>query len=281
MRTIAYDSIKESVKNICIEASSRLPADVVAALRKAHAEEASPTGREILLQCLENADIASSCNDPICQDTGIAIFFVEVGADVIVSGGILNDAIQEGTRQGYRDGFLRKSMVVDPLFDRINTGDNTPAITHLTIIPGESLRITLLPKGGGCENMSALAMLRPSDGADGVAVFAADTVIRSGGKPCPPIIVGIGIGGSSDHAMILAKKALLRPVGESHDDVRYAGLEKRILEMINASGVGPQGLGGCVTALAVHIEECACHMATLPVAVNLSCHAARRATIIL
>ncbi|MGA3051898.1 MAG: fumarate hydratase [Chitinispirillaceae bacterium] len=281
MKTIAYDSIKESVKNICIEASSRLPADVVAALRKALAEEASPTGREILLQCLENADIASSCNDPICQDTGIAIFFVEVGADVIVSGGILNDAIQEGTRQGYRDGFLRKSMVVDPLFDRINTGDNTPAITHLTTIPGELLRITLLPKGGGCENMSALAMLRPSDGADGVAVFAADTVIRSGGKPCPPIIVGIGIGGSSDHAMILAKKALLRPVGESHDDVRYAGLEKRILEMINASGVGPQGLGGCVTALAVHIEECACHMATLPVAVNLSCHAARRATIIL
>ena len=281
MKTIAYDSIKESVKNICIEASSRLPADVVAALRKALAEEASPTGREILLQCLENADIASSCNDPICQDTGIAIFFVEVGADVIVSGGILNDAIQEGTRQGYRDGFLRKSMVVDPLFDRINTGDNTPAITHLTTIPGELLRITLLPKGGGCENMSSLAMLSPSDGADGVAVFAADTVIRSGGKPCPPIIVGIGIGGSSDHAMILAKKALLRPVGESHDDVRYAGLEKRILEMINASGVGPQGLGGCVTALAVHIEECACHMATLPVAVNLSCHAARRATIIL
>ncbi len=279
MRTIPYNIVVEAVTRICLEAATKLPADVIAALQRALDEEESPTGREILRQCLENADIASGLDDPICQDTGMAIYFAELGDEVIVSGGNLTEAIQEGTRRGYRDGFLRKSMVADPVFDRRNTGDNTPAMIHLDIVPGELLKITILPKGGGCENMSSLGMLKPAEGESGVAAFVADTVIKSGGKPCPPVIVGVGIGGSADHAMLLAKRALLRPVGEPNEDPRYGGLEKKILEKINDSGVGPQGLGGRVTALAVHIEECACHLASLPVAVNLNCHAARRASV--
>ncbi len=279
MKTIPYNIIIEAVAKICEEAATELPPDVLAALKKALAQEESPTGREILRQCLENADIASGLDDPICQDTGMANFFVELGAEVLVAGGTLAEAIQEGTRRGYRDGFLRKSMVADPLFDRKNTGDNTPAMIHISSVPGETLRITILPKGGGCENMSALAMLKPSQGEVGVAAFVAETVINSGGKPCPPVIVGVGIGGGSDQAMYLAKKSLLRPVGERNEDNRYARLEQKILEIINASGVGPQGLGGRITALAVHIEQCACHLASLPVAVNLNCHAARRASI--
>jgi len=277
MRVISYKTIVEAVKKLCIDAASKLPDDVVAALKKAVEIEESPRGKEILRQCLENAKLAACENDPICQDTGVAVYFVEMGSEVTISGGTLIDAINEGTRQGYCEGYLRKSIVADPLFDRKNTGDNTPAVVHLEMVSGGAITIALLPKGGGSENMSALAMLKPADGAEIVADFVADIVIKSGGKPCPPVIVGVGIGGTADKAMLLAKKALLRPVGKSNADVRYADLEQTILEKINASGVGPQGLGGRVTALAVHIDEYPCHLASLPVAVNINCHAARKA----
>ena len=279
MRTITYKSIVESVKNLCIQAASNLPADIIAALQKALQDEESPEGKAILRQCLDNANIAACGNDPICQDTGIAIYFVELGADVSVTGGTLIDAINEGTRQGYTEGYLRKSMVADPLFDRKNIGDNTPALIHCEVTAGDVLRITLLPKGGGAENMSALAMLKPAVGAAGVVDFVSETVINAGGRPCPPVIVGVGIGGAADTAMHLAKRALLRSVWEPHPDPRYATLEADILARINASGIGPQGLGGRITALAVHIEERPCHLASLPVAVNINCHAARRAEV--
>jgi fumarate hydratase subunit alpha len=279
MRTLSYSTIVEAVKKLCIEAASRLPDDVVAALKRALEGEESPRGKEILRQCIENARIAACGSDPVCQDTGTAVYFVELGAGVSVSGGTLIDAINEGTRLGYRDGFLRTSIAADPLFERKNTGDNTPAVVHIDIMKGDSLALTLLPKGGGCENCSALAMLKPADGPEAVADFVAGTVIRCGANPCPPVIVGVGIGGTADMAMVYAKKALIRPVGESNADGRYSALEKRIFERINASGIGPQGLGGRVTALAVHIAEGPCHIASLPVAVNINCHAARRAGI--
>ncbi len=279
MRTIPYIQIVEAVKKLCIEAASKLPDDVIAALKKALEAEESPRGKEILRQCIENAKLAACENDPICQDTGVAVYFVEMGSGVAVSGGTIIDAINDGTRNGYREGYLRNSMVADPLFERKNTGDNTPAIVHVDVVAGETLAITLLPKGAGSENMSVLAMLKPADGAESVADFVADAVIKSGGRPCPPVIVGVGIGGTADTAMLLAKKALLRPIGKSHRDERYMRLEQKILEKINTSGVGPQGLGGTVTALAVHIEEYPCHLASLPVAVNINCHAARRAII--
>jgi fumarate hydratase subunit alpha len=276
MRAIPFSAIVEAVTKLCIDAASQLPPDVLAALERARDAEDSPRPKSLLNQCIENARLAATGNDPICQDTGVAVFFVEMGAEVAISGGTLTDAINEGTRRGYRQGFLRNSMVADPLFDRKNTGDNTPAVIHVEPVPGETLSISLLPKGGGCENMSALAMLKPADGPRAVVDFVTDTVVKSGGKPCPPVIVGVGIGGTADKASFLAKKALLRPIGSRHDDERYADLETDILEKINDSGVGPQGLGGRTTALAVHIETFPCHIASLPVAVNLNCHAARK-----
>jgi fumarate hydratase subunit alpha len=281
MRVIPYGTVIDAVQKLCIEAATQLPSDVLAALEQAMEGEDALRPKEILRQCLENAEIAATGNDPICQDTGVAIYFVEVGSEVTLSGGTLCDAIDEGTRRGYREGYLRNSMVNDPLFDRKNTGDNTPALIHFDMAQGETLAITLLPKGGGCENMSALAMLNPADGIAGVTDFVVTTVVRSGGKPCPPVIVGVGIGGTADTAAYLAKKALLRPVGSRHADTRYAELEAEILRKINDSGIGPQGLGGRTTAFAVHIEEHPCHIASLPVAVNLNCHAARKAIIIL
>lgn len=281
MHTVPYTAIVNATRELCMRAASKLPDDVACALRKALDGESSPAGREIIRQCIDNAALAAAASDPICQDTGIAIYFVELGSNVLVDGGTLADALSEGTRLGYRDGYLRKSMVADPLFDRTNTGDNTPVEAHIEMVAGDALRIVLLPKGGGAENMSRLAMLKPSDGAAGVADFVADAVAQGGGRPCPPLIVGVGIGGAADTAMYLAKRALLRPVGAPNPDARYARLEADILAKINASGVGPQGLGGSVTALAVHIEERPCHLASLPVAVNVNCHAARRAEIIL
>jgi fumarate hydratase subunit alpha len=277
MRVIPAAAVTNAVLKLCIEAAAQLPPDVLAALEQAAETEDSPRPRALLKQCLENAEIAAAGNDPICQDTGVAVYFVEMGSDVTLSGGTLDDAINEGTRRGYRDGYLRNSIVADPLFDRRNTGDNTPAVIHIDMVKGDTFAITLLPKGGGCENMSALAMLKPADGPGGVVDFVADTVIQSGGKPCPPVIVGVGIGGTADKASYLAKKALLRPVGSKHTDPRYSELEGEILRKINDSGVGPQGLGGHITALAVHIEEYPCHIASLPIAVNINCHAARRA----
>ena len=281
MREIPFETVARAVSELCIRAAANLPADIAEALKKNVALEESPRGKVILEQCIENAKCAALENDPICQDTGIAVYFVAIGNGVTIAGGTITDAINEGTRRGYAEGYLRKSIVSDPVFDRKNTGDNTPAVVHLDIVKGDKVVITLLPKGGGSENMSALAMLKPSQGSAGVVDFVTNTVIQAGGNPCPPVIVGVGIGSTADGVMLLAKKALLRPVGKPHIDERYARLEGEILRKINDSGIGPQGLGGTVTALAVHIEEAPCHLASLPVGVTLNCHAARRGTVVL
>lgn len=277
IRTIAFDDVVEAVRLCCLAAATRLPDDVLAALRTAHEKETKPVARELLRQCLENADIACREHMPICQDTGFAVFFVEMGNMLKLDRGTICEAITEGTRRGYRDGFLRKSIVKDPIFRRRNTQDNTPPIVHLAIEPGDKLKVILAPKGGGSENMSALKMLKPSDGRAGVADFVVESVVKAGGNPCPPTIVGVGVGGTFEKAAFLAKKALLRKIGSVNPDPEYAALELEILDRINASGVGAQGLGGDVTALAVHIENYPCHIASLPVAVNLNCHAARHA----
>ena len=229
---------------------------------------------------MENAEIAQTDNVPLCQDTGLAAMFIELGQDVHVVGGDFETAVQEGIRQGYKDGYLRKSMVEDPL-RRKNTGDNTPGVISIRLVPGEKIKITILPKGGGSENMSAIKMLKPSDGEEGVKEFVVDTVKKAGGNPCPPIIVGVGIGGSFDKCAYLAKKALLREVGSMHADPYYASIEKELLERVNNTGIGPQGLGGRTTALAVHIEVHPCHIASLPVAVNTQCHSARHKEIVI
>jgi fumarate hydratase subunit alpha len=279
MRSIAYNEIVKHVAELCAAAACDLPADVATSLKQAYEREASLRGRILLQYCCENIRIAQQKRVPICQDTGCAVYFVELGDEVHIEGGLLTEAINEGTRRGYRDGYLRKSIVAEPLFDRMNTKDNTPAIIHVEIVRGRSLRITLAPKGAGSENMSAVRMLKPSDGSAGVVTFAVDTVVNAGGNPCPPTIVGIGIGGTFEMAPLLAKKALLRELGAIHPDPRYAALEREILDRLNASGVGPQGLGGSVTALAVHIATFPCHIASLPVAVNINCHVARHASI--
>lgn len=278
LRRVPYDRIVEMTVKCCIEAACVLPDDVLAAIRAAAEKESSELGRDFLRQYIENARIALVENAPICQDTGFAVFFVELGEDVAVDGGSLCGALTEGTAKGYELGFLRKSIVSDPLFQRKNTRNNTPPIIHLSQVPGDRIKVTLAPKGGGSENMSALKMLKPSDGREGVVDFVVKTVVGAGGNPCPPTIVGVGIGGTSEEAMLLAKKALLRKVGAPNPDPEYAALEREILDRINASGVGPQGLGGDVTSLAVHVDHHPCHIASLPVAVNLNCHAARHAS---
>lgn len=281
MKTIAYIDIVKKVTDMCLKANINLPSDVLSSLKSAAKNEKSELARSILNQCIDNADIALKEKMPICQDTGFAVFFVEIGTDICINGGTIIDAINEGTAKGYKEGYLRKSIVEEPLFDRMNTGDNSPAVIHLELVPGDKLKITLAPKGGGSENMSAVAMLKPSDGEQGIVDFVVETVVKAGGNPCPPTIVGVGIGGTFEKCALLAKKALLRPIGTHHPDKRYAELERKILEKINASGVGPQGLGGTFTALAVHIETFPCHIASLPVAVNLNCHAARHTSIML
>lgn len=279
MRIITFDRIVDAVRDLCICASFDLPSDVHESLSAAYRKEQSPQGKAAIAQCLENAKIAAGKRLPICQDTGVANLFVVLGSNCTVSGGMLDDAINEGCRRGYRDGYLRASIVSDPLFDRTNTADNTPAFIHHELVVGEQLSITILPKGGGCENMSALRMLKPAEGAAGIIDFVVDTVTKAGGNPCPPVIVGVGIGGNAEKAMFLAKKALLRDIGSLHADERYRALENELLVNINHCGNGPQGLGGIVTALAVHIETYPCHIASLPVAVNMNCHAARKATV--
>jgi fumarate hydratase subunit alpha len=269
----------ESVQQIAIKAAFDLPSDVFKRLEQMHTEEDSTIGKKILHQILENADIAAKEKLPICQDTGTAVVFVQIGNDVTITGGLLPDALNEGVRRGYDEGYLRKSIVSDPLFNRVNTKDNTPASIHYDFVAGDKLTITILPKGGGCENMSNLAMLKPSDGKEGIIDFVVTSIIKAGGNPCPPVIAGIGIGGTADKACSLAKKALLRPVGSVHTDKQYADFEKELLLHINNSGVGPQGFGGRSTALAVHIETAPCHIASMPVALNLNCHAARNASV--
>ena len=277
MRTVEASLITERVKDACIKACTDLPKDVLDALRRAREVEESPAGLAVLDELVENAEIARSEQVPICQDTGLALVLVEIGQDVHIAGGGLTDAINEGVRQGYEEGYLRKSVVRHPL-DRTNTGDNTPAVIHTEIVPGDRLHITVAPKGGGSENMSAAKSLPPSAGVAGIKESVVETVKNAGPNACPPLIVGVGIGGTLDKAALLSKKAMLRPVGLPSENECDAMLERELLEAVNATGVGPAGLGGRVTALAVHVESFACHIASLPVAVTLQCHAARHVT---
>lgn len=275
MREIHTDRVTETVRKLCIDSNYYLGEDVLQALRTYREAEISPVGREILDQILENAEIAQNQDMPLCQDTGVAVVFLELGQEVHIVGGDLMEAIDEGVRQGYIDGYLRKSMVNPPYTGRFNTRDNTPAVVHTTIVPGDQLKITVAPKGGGSENMSQLAMLKPADGRDGVIRFVVESVRRAGANPCPPIIVGVGIGGTAEKTMLLAKQAILREVGQPSPDPDVAQMEAEILERVNRIGIGPQGYGGLTTALAVHIETFPCHIASLPVAVNIQCHSAR------
>jgi fumarate hydratase subunit alpha len=281
MKTISYDKIVDSVRILCAKAAFNLPADVTGALKKSVKKESSARGRSMLSRIVENAGVAKKECVPICQDTGIAVFFVTMGGDVRISGGTLIDAINEGTRLGYAEAYLRPSMVSDPLYERKNTFTNTPGVIHFLPASGTALTITLAPKGGGSENMTSLFMLKPSDGEAGVISSVVQTIVRAGGNPCPPVIVGVGIGGTAETALLLSKKALLRPVGKRHSKKRFAALERAILDKVNSTGIGPGGLGGTVTALDAHIETFPCHIATLPVAVSLSCHAARHVTVTL
>jgi len=276
MREIQANQITETVARLAIEANHYLGEDVVAALKKARYEiEESPQGKDVLDQLLKNIEIAKEGTFPLCQDTGVAVVSIELGQDVHIVGGDLNQAIHEGVRKGYTEGYLRKSMVAQPFSARKNTQDNTPAMIHTEIVPGDKLHITVMPKGGGCENMSALGMLKPADGRQGVIDFVVNTIDKAGSNPCPPTIVGVGIGGSADQAMWLAKKSLLRPLGTPNPDEELAALEKELLEKINNLGIGPMGLGGRVTSLAVHVIAVPCHIASMPVGVNVQCHSAR------
>ena len=281
MRIIQYSSVVEAAAALCGKAACFLPDDVKKSLLEASKKESGELGKDFFRQYEENFKIAESEHLPLCQDTGFAVWFVEYGTELAFDSGDIYEALNEGTRKGYTEHFLRKSIVSDPLFDRKNTKDNTPCIVHLKLVPGNQLKLTLAPKGGGSENMSALKMLKPSDGRAGVVKFIVDSVVSAGGNPCPPTVVGVGIGGTMEKAAFLAKQALLRNIGEPNPDPRYAELEAEILEKINASGVGPQGLGGDITSLAVHIDWHPCHLASLPVAVNINCHAARHAQVIL
>ncbi len=280
LRLIEATGITNAVKDLFIEANTCLGNDVESALQDALTKEASEIGRNVLSKILENAGIARREALPICQDTGLAVLFIDIGQNVRVVGGDLRDAVTEGVRLAYAEGFLRKS-VCDPL-SRENTKDNTPAVLHLNIVAGDRVTITVMPKGGGSENMSRAAMLTPSAGIEGIKNFVLEAVLQAGANPCPPIIVGLGIGGSLEETCLLAKKALLRPVGAPHPtDARLATLEKELEKAVNALGIGPGGLGGRVTALAVHAEMMPCHIASLPVAVNIQCHVARHARRIL
>jgi fumarate hydratase subunit alpha len=275
VRDIRCDEIRETIARLCIEANYYLGDDVIEALRLARDHEVSPVGQEVLDRLLENAAVAREEGMPLCQDTGLTVVFVDLGQDAHVIGGDLYEAVQEGVRRGYREGYLRKSIVDGPFSARVNTNDNTPAVIHCQIVPGDSLKITVVPKGGGSENMSALAMLKPADGRQGVVDFVVKTVEEAGANPCPPTIVGVGVGGTTEKAMWMAKHALLREVGQPSPDPEVAELERDILKRVNRLGIGPQGLGGGTTALAVHVETHPCHIASLPVGVNIQCHSAR------
>lgn len=277
VRHIPFQQVADAVTKACLEAATHLPKDVLDGIKKAMDNETDELGRDFLAQYLKNAKIAEETGLPLCQDTGFAVFFVEMGSMVVIDGGTVSEAITAGTERGYELGFLRKSIVADPVFKRVNTRTNTPPIIHLTQVPGDRLSVILAPKGGGSENMSSLKMLTPAAGRQGVIDFVVESVIKAGGNPCPPTVVGVGIGGTFEKAAFLAKKALIRPMDEASPDPEYAEMEREILARINASGVGPQGLGGDTTSFAVHIEHFPCHIASLPVAVNLNCHAARHA----
>ena len=274
MREIPVSEITEAVKKLCISANYNLNSDVYSAIENSKDNEQSPIGKNILSQLLENADLAKENCKPICQDTGMAVIFMEVGQEVHFTGGNITDAINEGVRQGYIEGYLRKSIVSDPIL-RVNTKDNTPAIIHYNIVEGDKVKIDVAPKGFGSENMSKVYMLKPSDGIEGVKNAIIDCIEKAGPNPCPPMVVGVGIGGNFEKCTELAKKALLRPVG-SHSDKEYVKeMEKELLERANNLGIGPQGLGGNTTVLGINIETFATHIAGLPLAVNISCHVTR------
>ncbi|MCJ7751261.1 MAG: fumarate hydratase [Armatimonadetes bacterium] len=276
MKHISAADISAKVADLCIRACTVLPPDVVAALEAARDREESPLGRDVLSRLLDNARIAQEDGFPMCQDTGLAVVFVEMGEGVHVSGGNLRDAIADGVRQGYEKGYLRKSVVQSPL-DRRNTGDNTPPVIHAEILPGERLKIVVAAKGAGSENMSRLRMMSPADGEAAVKRFVRETVEQAGASACPPVVVGVGLGGNFEQCALIAKKALLRPLTDSSPDPDVAALESALLELINRTGIGPMAVGGRTTALAVKVETAPCHIASLPVAVNLQCHAARHA----
>ena len=273
MREVKANQITEAVKDLAMGAAYQLGSDVVDSLREGLELETSPTGKDILQQLLDNAEIASEGKFPMCQDTGFAVVFIELGQDVHITGGDIEEAVHEGVRQGYEEALLRKS-VCHP-FTRKNTGDNTPAIIHIRIVPGDSVKLTLAGKGGGSENMSRVMMLKPSDGKEGIIEYVIQRVKESGPNPCPPTIIGVGIGGTFEKAAMLAKESLLRPLGEPNPDPELAEMEDTLFAEINKLGIGPGGLGGRVTSLAVHVEMHPCHIASLPVAVNINCHAHR------
>lgn len=281
MREIKAKDITKAVAQLCQQANFELGGDVLLALREAQQNEESPLGKEVLGQLIENARIAQEERLPLCQDCGTAVVFLEVGQEARISGGDLYAAVAEGVRQGYTQGYLRKSMANQPFSARINTGDNTPPVIHTEIVPGDKLRIMLMPKGGGAENMSILAMLKPGAGRQGIIERVVKAVDTAGGNSCPPLIIGLGIGGTAEKAMLEAKRALLRPVGKPNPDPEVARLEKEILVRVNALGIGPLGLGGTITALAVHAEVMPTHIASLPLAVNLQCHSARHKEVVL
>ena len=279
MRTIHASLLTDTIASLCVEANCRLPEDMRRSIENARNEEKWDTARGILDKIIENYNIADEKFVPICQDTGVCCVFLKIGTDVHIEGDLI-EAVNEGVRRGYRDGYLRKSVVGDPL-RRVNTGDNTPAMLYTELVPGDKLELTVAPKGFGSENMSKLAMLKPSDGVEGVKDFVLKTVEEAGPNPCPPIVVGVGIGGTFDKAALLAKKALMRSTDERNKDEYYAALEAELLDRINALGIGPQGFGGRTTALAVSIETMPTHIAGLPVAVNINCHVTRHRTVIL
>ncbi len=274
MRTVDTGTITETIKRLCVSANHELNDDLVSALEEAHKREESPVGRDVLSQILENARISRQGILPACQDTGATIVFVRIGQDVRFAGGDFGESIQKGVSEGYRDGCLRASMVKDP-FQRMNTGDNTPCVIHSEVVTGDALSLTVMAKGGGCENQSRIAILTPAAGRQGVIDFVVDVVRQGAARACPPNIIGVGLGGTFDKCALLAKKSLLRPVGSHNEDTVMRELEEELLSRINDLGIGPQGLGGRVTALAVHVEQYPCHIASLPVAVNVECHSHR------
>ena len=278
LREIGASTVTEAVRDLCIEANTRLPREHLAALRRALGAEESPHGREVIERLLENAEVARERCIAFCQDTGYAVFFVEMGSGVRISGGEIGSAIDEGVRRGYEEGYLRKSIVRSPI-DRTNTGDNTPAVVYYDPVPGHGLKLTMLVKGAGCDNMSALRMLTPAEGLPAMKRFVVDTIEKAGPNASPPLTVGVGIGGPFEKAAQFAKKALTRPSGEPNPDPELARLERELLEEINATGIGPAGYGGTQTALAVHVESFPTHIAAFPVAVNLDCHSHRTASI--
>ncbi|MCH7698290.1 MAG: fumarate hydratase [Chloroflexi bacterium] len=275
VREINADEITATIAELCQEATHFLPEDVVASIERARDTEQSELGKQVLVEILQNVDIAKNEQLPLCQDTGTTVVIVELGQDVHIVGGLLTDAINAGVAKGYTEGYLRASMVDHPFSSRVNTKDNTPAVVHVDIVPGDGLKLKVLPKGGGCENMSAFKVFLPSAGKEPIVDFVLRTIEESGGNPCPPLIVGVGVGGSSEYAMYLAKKGVIRSVDNPSPDAETAEFERELLERVNALGVGPQAVGGINTALAVNIETYPTHITAMPVAVNLQCHSAR------